>query len=532
MATLKSKISIDSSDFFSTKLNVSTSNSTITTGDDRAFSVERVPLGVNSYSTITQTATALSGMNNKTMIFVDNQQNTHTITFSTSYSKKAGGNKAITDLTIASAVDAAWNGKTLILIDNNATAARTVTITFNHTTTTLVRQAGATSTAIAYAAGVTTGGTTAAMRTAVLAHLVAIKTAGDLDITATANVSNSLVIDLVQDYEGSTGNTLPTGTLDDSTAGVAALTAFTTGGLGYTSSYAGISDNAATTTAHLTSLRNSLIKAINEGKLNMSVGIVPTASTFILNMTGPYTADTSISIAGTAITTGSTTAATAFSGAGVPEVLPCGEFNSTYNKVYIYACNKSTSGTVNLYHKESVAVAAGTLTLGKADTADLNVGGILTIVSPKGYAYTFTIVAAGHVTANTRISDLAYAIEDTTASDVLMTSIIETINLVDNKAGREQKPFSATVDSTGLILTIKQTDTDAGTTGNTAISDDYEGGSLTAVSASFTGGLDRYHLICRLEPGEHVYAPFSGFPKLYTDSNTAICDLEYLTLEK
>ena len=60
MATLKSKIQISSSDFFSQSLNLSTSTTTSTSGDDRAFSVERVELGVRPTSTLTQSETALA----------------------------------------------------------------------------------------------------------------------------------------------------------------------------------------------------------------------------------------------------------------------------------------------------------------------------------------------------------------------------------------------------------------------------------------------------------------------------------------
>jgi len=532
MATLKSTIKIDSSDFFSTKLNIATSNTTLTSGDDRAFSVEKVAVGVNAFSTITQTVTAISGMRNKTILFTDNQQNKHTITFSDSYSKYSGGNKASTSLTVSSAATA-WNGKTLVLIDNNGVAARTVTITFNNTTTTLVRQAGATSTAISYAAGVTTGGTQEAIRDKIVAHLVAIKAAGDLDIDAVVSGTNVNVITLTQSYVGSGGNTAVTGTVDDSTAVTAALTAFTTGGLGYTSSYAGISDNAATTTAHLTSLKNSLSKAISEGKLNMSVGATPTASTFIVSMSGPYVADNNITLSGTAITTSSTTTATSFAGAGTPEVLPCGEFNSKFNKVYFYGVNKSSAGVVNVYHREAIARSAGSLIVSKVDTTDLNDGGsgVMTLISPKGLSYTFTIVAAGAVTANTRVSDLAYHVGMSAASDVFMNNLIETISLVDNKSGREKRPFEATVAVDDLSLSIRSTDLDTGVEGNTVISQNYTGGTLTVTDADFTGGVDRYHLIARLGPGEHIYMPFAGFPKLYLDAETSVCEVEFLTIE-
>ena len=86
----------------------------------------------------------------------------------------------------------------------------------------------------------------------------------------------------------------------------------------------------------------SLLLAINEGLLNMLVDGIPTASTLKVWMTGPYAADSGITITGTAITTASTTAATVFAGARVPEVLPVGEFNSQYQRVYLYASNKSS----------------------------------------------------------------------------------------------------------------------------------------------------------------------------------------------
>jgi len=533
MATLKSTIKIDSSDFFSTKLNVSTSNSTLTSGDDRAFSVERVPLGVNAYTTITQSETSLSNMNNKTMIFTDNQQNTHTITFSNTYSNDAAGNKAATDITVTSFNMTNWDGRTLVLIDNNPVAARTVTITFEKDTTTTVRQAGATTTAISYVCGVNGLGTNEAIRDKIVTHINTIRAANDLDIYATKHLSNVNIVTLTQDYIGNGGNTAVTGTVDDSTAVVSALTNFTLGGEAYTSSIAGIVDNAATTTAHLTSLRNSLIKAIGENKLNMRVGPVPTASTLLVYMDGPYVNDNTITVSGTAITASEATA-TAFSGAGAPEELPCGEFNSKYNKVYFYGCNKSNSGIINLYHKEAVARGAGSVTMSKADTTDINDGGagVMTLRSAKGIDYTFTIVAAGDIDVGAKVSDTAYQVEMNAASDVFMQNLIETIALVDNKAGRETRPFEATVSENDLSLNIRQTDSDAGTTGNTTISQNWTGGTLTVTDADFTGGVDRYHLIARLEPGEHIYIPMSGFPKLYVDANDAITNFEYLTIEK
>jgi hypothetical protein len=531
MATLKSTIKIDSSDFFSTKLDVSTSNTTLTTGDDRAFSVERVPVGVNAYTTITQTATALAGMDNKTIIFTDNQQNSHTITFSDEYSNESSGNKATGTLNVNGGTVAAYNGLTLILVDNHSGGARTVTITFNHTTTTLVRQAGATSTAIAYALGLSGLATPTAIRDKIVTDLTAIRTAGDLSIIAVASATNVELINLTQDVVGNGGNTSITGT---SGGGQITLTSFTTGGDPYTSSYAGISNNAATTTAHLISLRNSLSKAINEGKLNMRVGEVPTASTLLVYMDGPYVNDNTLTLSGTAITTASTTAATAFSGAGIPDILPCGEFNSLYNKVYLYAANKSNSGIVNIYHKESVARGAGSVIMSKADTTDINDGGagVLTLSSAAGYDYTFTIVAEGAIDVGVKVSDLVYQVEMNAASDVFIQNLIETFMLVDNKAGREARPFEATAAENGLSINIRQTDSDAGTTGNTTITQNWTGGTLTVTDTDFTGGLDRYHLICRLDPGEHIYAPLSGFSKLYVDANVAITDLEYLTIEK
>ena len=118
------------------------------------------------------------------------------------------------------------------------------------------------------------------------------------------------------------------------------------------------------------------------------------------------------------------------------------------------------------------------------------------------------------------------------ASDVMFQNLIETIALVDNKSGRETRPFEATVAENDLSLNIRQTDTDAGTTGNTTISQNWSGGAITVTDTDFTGGIDRYHLIARLDVGEHIYAPLSGFTKLYVDSNTSIVDFEYLTIEK
>ena len=55
--------------------------------------------------------------------------------------------------------------------------------------------------------------------------------------------------------------------------------------------------------------------------------------------------------------------------------------------------------------------------------------------------------------------------------------------------------------------------------------------TLTVTDADFTGGIDVYHHIMRLDPADHCFVPLAGNPRLYCDADGGSADLEYLTLE-
>jgi hypothetical protein len=524
MATLKSKIQISSSDFFSQSLNLSTSTTTSTSGDDRAFSVERVDLGVRPTSTLTQAETVLSNMNSKTLTLTDAYQNTHTVTFSTAYANTLGGVASSGSITVLSTVLATWNGKTLTMSDNLATP-RALTITFNNTTTTIVRGT-CTSTVIAYAVGLSGLTTTEAIRDKIITAISNISNANDFSMTATKNISNTAVIDLTQSIVGNVTTPAIAGTAESNS--LISAVDFTKGGAGYTSSFVGISNNAATTTAHLTSLRNTLLLAKEEGKLMIDPGAVPTASTLTLSMIGPYVSSKLSLPTGTAITA-SEMSATTFTGGDVPLVFPCGEFNSAHQKVYLYIVNKSGSGTVNFYVKDTTSRSEGTITASQADTSGISTGKTLILTSSKGIAYTLTSVAPDAATANTRVSDTAYYYGDGDTMELTMNNIITTLGLIKNNASRETTPFTASLDST-TVLRIEQNAVDGGTSGNTAITGTLISEGIISTTG-ITGGIDSYHLFARLGPKEFLYVPMAGSPKLYADSEDSTSEVEYLTLE-
>lgn len=524
MATLKSKIQISSSDFFSQSLNLSTSTTTSTSGDDRAFSVERVELGVRPTATLTQSETVLSNMNGKTLTLTDAYQNTHTVTFSTAYGNTLGGVASSGSITVLSTVLATWNGKTLTMSDNLA-APRALTITFNNTTTTIVRGT-CTSTVIAYAVGLSGLTTTEAIRNKIIEAISIISNVNDFSMTATKNISNSAVVDLTQSIVGSVATPAIAGTAESNN--LISAVDFTKGGAGYTSSFVGISNNAATTTAHLTSLRNTLLLAKEEGKLMIDPGEVPTASTLTLSMVGPYVPSKLSLPTGTAITA-SEMSATTFTGGDVPLVFPCGEFNSLHQKVYLYIVNRSSAGTVNFYMKDTTTHSEGTITASQADTSGINVGKTIILTSAKGIAYTLTSVAPDAATANTRVSDTSYIYGDGDTMEATMINIIETLSLIKNNASREKTPFTASLDS-ATVLRIEQNTIDGGTSGNTAITGTFIDEGIISTT-SLSGGVDSYHLFSRLGPKEFMYLPMAGSPRLYADAEGSVSEIEYLTLE-
>ena len=525
MATLKTKIEVSSSDFFSQKLNLSTSLNATTSGDDRAFSVDRVPLGVRSSMTLTQAETALANMHNKTIVFTDDHRNSHEITFSSSYANSPLGATDSGSLTILSTVLATWDNKTLILNDNSV-VTRTLTMTFDKDVTTTVRGT-CTASATAYTVGLSGLTTTTAIRDRITTAFATIYAAGDFSVVATDSTLSSVIINLKQTRTGATASPTIRGTAESST--LLSAIDMTGGGLGYSSSIAGISNNAATTTAHLLSLRNSILLAKEEGKLLIDIPVIPTASSMILYQTGPYVNDSRANLpTGTAITASEITVA-AFAGGAVPLQFECGEFNSPHQKVYMYLVNKSGSGTVNLYIKDTSNRSEGTITSSQADTSGIAVDKTLTLISSKGITYTFTSIAPDAATANTRTSDTAYVYGDGDTMQDTIINLQKTFKLVDNKANREVEPFTISLDST-LIMRVKTKDIDGGTLSNQSIA-----GTLIAEgiisTTGIVGGVDTYHLFARLAPKEFVFMPLVGTPKLYADAEDALSEVEYLTLE-
>jgi hypothetical protein len=531
MATLKSKITVESGDFFSINLNVNNESTAITSGDDRAFSIEKVAPGVRASSTITMVETVVANLNGDTVILTDSQNNTHTVTFSTDYSSAATGSNAFGYLDIDDAVVANYTGLTLILTDNySAAGVRVLTITFTALNSVTVKKVS-TATAIAYTVGLNGLTTKEEIRDRVVTALTAIKTAGDISITAVADASNIELIKLTQDVVGSGGNTSITGTTISGSK--ITETNFIKGGLPYNAYYAGITDNAADATAHIQALKNSIDLAEGLGLIEMSTSDINTTNdTMVLSMKGPYTADAGINVMGSAVSEGEITA-TEFVGVGVPTILPCGEFNSKIQKVYVHGVNRSNTGDLNIYIKDTSSQASGTITANKADSSDFVAGVTLTLISARGFTYTLTSVASAAATANTRTGDLTgdFAIASTTAR--LFDNISTTLNKLVNYASKEKKPFQLTLDSTGLIATIIQTDIDGGSLGNTTI-----GGTAIATHTSYiltktdiSGGIDAYHLIASLGPKEHMFLPMAGSPALYCDSSGDEIKFEYLTLE-
>ena len=129
-----------------------------------------------------------------------------------------------------------------------------------------------------------------------------------------------------------------------------------------------------------------------------------------------------------------------------------------------------------------------------------------------------------------RVSDLAYKYREADTMEETLANIIETIDLIDNKAGREKKPFVASSDS-NLKLKIQAADRVQGTLNNTAIGGTFKDESIITKS-DIQGGVDKYHLIARLEPGEFMFIPLAGNPRLYADAEDAVTEIEYLTLEQ
>lgn len=522
MATLKSKIEISSSDFFSQSLNLSSSATANATGDDRAFSVERIAEGVRASCVLTQVETVLVNMHGKTLTLSDPYGNVHTVTFSTAYANSINGTNGAGSITVTSSNLSLWNNKTIIIVDNYTTP-RTLTITFDQNTATIVRGT-CTATAIAYTVGVSGLTSLEGIRNKLYDALIAINRIGDFSVTPTKS-SNTTILDLTQVFVGNIATPTITGTAEGVTT---THVDFTAGGDGYTSSFAGISNNEATTTAHLKSLRNSLLLAYSEGLLSIIPGAVPTAATLTLSVVGPYTATAANKPTGTCITAGEMTT-TNFTGGDIPLIFPCGEFNSKHQKVYIYMVNRSSTGTVNLYMKDTTAKSEATITASGTDTSAIAAGKTLTLISGEGNTYTLTSVVPSDATAGSKVSDLAYIYGDGDTMEETMIGIQETIEIIDNIAGRETKPFTASLDS-NLVLRIKQNNIDAGTSNNTSI-----GGTFLAegmiTGADFVGGIDSYHLISRLGPKEFCFFALAGSPKLYADAEDSIVEVEYLTLE-
>ena len=526
MATLNSKITISSSDMFSQKLNLSTSTSSHTCGDDRAMSVERVGQGLRETCTLTVVETSLSNLNNKTLIFTDPYDNVHHFTFKSDYHISEAGNGSAGSITITSSTLGTWYNKTLIIIDNQA-AARTVTITFKQDTTALVRNAS-TSTAIAYEAGLSGLTSIEAIRNKLQAYLYKIYQNGDISVIAGNDSTNTALLLLKQTIVGAGGNTTITGTVEGS---VTTHVDFVDGGLGHTSSYIGIAGNSANATSHAKSLWKSMMMARKEKKLMIDPGDEPTTAVLTLKPVGPYKDTELLKPTGTAVTAGEVTVTT-FLGGDVPTVFPCGEFDSKpHRKVYVYMVNKNNKlGTVNIYVKDSTVRSKGTITASGTDTSAIAAGKTIIIPSAKGLTYTLTSVASDSTLAAERVSDLAYNYREADTFEETAANIIETLELINNIDGREKKPFVGSLDS-NLILSIKATTEDGGSSNNVAISGTLEGeGMITA--ADLTGGIDKYHQIARLEPGEFMFIPLAGNPKLYADAEDAVVEVEYLTLEK
>jgi hypothetical protein len=534
MAILTTKTTLSSSDFFSKRLNINTQNSVSTTGDDRIYGTDKVGLGVRASATYTQLEAAAANINGDQVLLIDAFNNRHEITFSTSYSNLRAGKGSEGSITITAAVEGTnWNSKTLILIDANLTAARTLTMTFTNANT-LVVKTSTSSTAIAYTVGLSGLTTITAVRDKIFQAVNTINQAGNIDITAAQSISNVAVINFTQSVVGVAGNTTIAGTFKDSTAVGNVTASFTKGGIAYTSSFAGLAGNADTVNAHVVSLYNSIALAYAEGKIRISPGSTPTAAVMTLTMAGHYVDDSSIAIQGSAIRQGEASS-TVFSGAGIPQPLQAARIDSLDHKAYFYATNMSTTGTVNLYTKETSAIIKGEIKSSADDLTstpniDGDVGKTIILTSANNTVYTLTSVGVGADTAQTRTGDATADFVIATTMEETLENISRTLELLDNKAARETRPFVLEIDADEKVGKIKQTKPDGGVLGNTTITGTFI--DVTQITGtSFSGGSDTYHLISKLGPGEHLYMPSAGTPVFYADCETAQCEVEYLILE-
>lgn len=531
MAILTTKTTLSSSDFFSKKLDIDTNNSVATSGDDRVYGTDRVALGVRATATITQADSAAANINNDSIILVDADNNSHTITYSNTYSYLSAGKGSEGALTLTSYDLPTWDGKTIIMADNEATV-RTLTLTIDKDVSATTKTSTS-STAIAYTVGISGLTTTKQIRSRITSAIETVRKANLISIRATDSVTNDAMIELDQLVPGTGGNVTITGTSEGSTT---TNTDFTKGGIGYTSSFAGTAGNAETTAAHASSLYNSINLAYSEGKINMSPSL--SGSVITLTMTGPYTPDNSIAIQGSAVRGGEVTT-TVFSGSAVPQALSATRINSKYEKAYLYAVNLSSKGTVNIYTKESTAKVEGRVSSshaqldgggGSSINIDNDAGKTILLTSAEGNVYTLTSVASGADTANTRTGDTTADYVIATTMEETLENLSVTLKALDNKAARETEPFVLEIDEDEKIGKIKHTKIDAGTPGNTSIT-----GTFIDVSGitgtAFTGGTDAYHLLARLGPGEHLYMPTAGSPLFYADAETTPSELEYLILE-
>ena len=527
MAILTTKTTLSSGDFFSKRLNIDTQNSVSTTGDDRVYGTDKVALGVRATATITQAEATASNLNGDEIILIDSHNNRHVITYSTTYSNLQSGKGSEGALTITNATPGTWDGKTLILVDNAATV-RTLTLTFEDSVTTIVKTSTS-STAIAYTVGVSGYTTNKQFRDQITKAIEQVRKDGLISIKASNSPTNDSILNLDQTVAGTGGNTTITGTSEGATT---TNTDFTKGGIGYTSSYAGLAGNADTVNAHALSLYNTILLAFTEGKIKMSPSI--DGAVITLTMTGPYKADTSIAIQGSAIR-GSEATTTVFSGAGVPQALSATRVDSVYSKSYFYAVNLSKTGTVNLYTREATVPVEGRISCSSNDLTstpniDGDVGKTIILISANNITYTLTSVAPGADTANTRTGDTTADYVIATTMEETLENISDTLETLDNKADREKRPFVMEIDFDEKIGKIRQTKDDSGTGGNTSITGTFIDVAQVTGTA-FSGGADTYHLIARLGPGEHLYMPAAGAPLFYADSETAQCELEYLILE-
>jgi len=530
MATLTTKTTLSSSGFFTKKLNVDTSNTITTSGDDRMYGTDRALLGIRAYATITQVDATAANISGDDIILVDSFNNRHVITYSSAYSNLESGRGSLGSITVTSANLTTWDDKTIIIVDNTTLGARTLTLTMKNDITTIVKTSTSL-TAIAYNVGLSGLATTTAIRDKISSAIGVIAAAGDISLLAQNSSTNTNLFEINQLVVGSTGNTTITGTAESSTT---THVDFVTGGIGYTSSFAGLAGNAETVAAHAASLYQSIRLAYREGLININPGSGPVGAVITLTMTGPYKADSSLAIQGSAVRGGEATT-TVFSGAGVPQSLKAERIDSKYEKAYFYASNLSSVGTINIYTKETTAIVEGQIScstdnLTGTPNIDGDAGLTILLTSANNIVYTLSSVAPGADTANTRTGDKTADYVIATTMEQTLENIARTLDLLDNKADREKRPFVMTITSDEKVGKVKQTKTDSGTAGNTAITGTFI--DVTQVTGTaITGGLDTYHLISRLGPKEHMYLPIAGSPIIYVDTEDAQCELEYLILE-